>query len=201
MPENVIHRHNVTYSTVDFDHMQRVNPSLVSQLLSSTFDKVRDSPSSQIIPPRVWNYSEIKTAFRELELGISDRATVLRANDDDLVSVVPKNLHPLLLGSEATYVLVGGLGGLGRSLAKLLVNHGARNLAFISRSGATGEEQIAFLIDIERKGVTAKVYRCDVCDRRQLEETLIKCGNEMPKIRGVIHGAAVIRVRDILHQY
>lgn len=81
------------------------------------------------------------------------------------------------------------------------MNHGARNLAFISRSGATGEEQIAFHIDIESKGVTAKVYRCDVCDRRQLEETLIKCGNGMPKIRGVIHGAAVIRVRDILHQY
>ena len=199
MSENVIHRSNVTYSTVDFDHMLRVNPSLVSQLLSSTFDQVREGISTQIIPPRVWNYSEIKKAFRELELGTSDRATVLRANDDDIVQVVPKNLHPLLLGSDATYVLVGGLGGLGRSLAKLLVNHGARNLAFISRTGATSEEQIAFLINIEREGIIAKVYRCDVCDRKRLEETLIKCEDEMPSIRGVIHGAAVIRVCGMLH--
>jgi NAD(P)-dependent dehydrogenase (short-subunit alcohol dehydrogenase family) len=115
-----------------------------------------------------------------------------------VVPVVPLNLHPLLLDSDATYVLVGGLGGLGRSLGKLLVKHGARNLAFISRSGATLEEQIAFIADIEGQGVTTKVYRCDVCDRGQLEETLGNCGREMPRIRGVIHGAAVIRVCEYL---
>jgi len=108
---------------------------------------------------------------------------------------MPRVEHLLELRPDATYVLVGGLGGLGRSLSGLLVKRGAKHLAFFSRSGAVSEEQITFLNDLERQGVDSRAYACDICDKTMLAATIQKCKEEMPPIRGVIQGAAVIRVR------
>tara|TARA_R110002060_G_scaffold51583_1_gene62594 strand:- start:872 stop:1495 length:624 start_codon:yes stop_codon:yes gene_type:complete len=100
-----------------------------------------------------------------------------------------------MLSPEATYVLVGGLGGLGRSLAMFMVQHGAKHLAFFSRSGATSEGQLNFMNSLKQQGIDARAYACDICDKSQLEVVLQQCSQEMPKIRGVIQGAAVLRVR------
>jgi NAD(P)-dependent dehydrogenase (short-subunit alcohol dehydrogenase family) len=108
---------------------------------------------------------------------------------------MPRVEHPLELSPDATYVLAGGLGGLGRSLSGLLVKHGAKHLAFFSRSSAVSEEQVNFLNDLKRQGIDGRPYACDICDKAALEATIKSCGKEMPAIRGVIQGAAVIRVQ------
>lgn len=63
---------------------------------------------------------------------------VLSFNEDKVEApVLCKAKDSLKLDSEATYLLVGGLGGLGRSLAMELIASGCQHLAFISRSGDT----------------------------------------------------------------
>lgn len=52
-----------------------------------------------------------------------------------MVPVLYRIIDSLRLIERATYLLVGGLGGIGRSLAHLLVDLGARHLCFIFRSG------------------------------------------------------------------
>lgn len=44
------------------------------------------------------------------------------------------------LDPEATYVISGGLGGLGRKIAVWLADHGARCLLLLSRSGCETPE-------------------------------------------------------------
>lgn len=41
-----------------------------------------------------------------------------------------------LLHSDATYILVGGTGGLGRSIARWMAGKGAQNIVLVSRSAS-----------------------------------------------------------------
>jgi NAD(P)-dependent dehydrogenase (short-subunit alcohol dehydrogenase family) len=99
----------------------------------------------------------------------------------------------LKLDPEATYLFVGGLGGLGRSLAKEFVASGARNIAFVSRSGGTTSKAKAVLDELSVGGARANAYSCDISDRTSFEATMEHCAQDLPPIKGVIQMAMVLR--------
>ena len=97
------------------------------------------------------------------------------------------------LNSNASYLLPGGLGGLGRSIAQWLIDHGAQSMIFLSRSGAQTPDATAFVTDLKAQGIHVGVYQCDISNFRQLEETLASCATTFPPIRGVIQCAMNLR--------
>jgi shikimate 5-dehydrogenase len=53
-----------------------------------------------------------------------------------------KKHHPKLdIHPDYSYLLVGGLGGIGRSIARSLALNGAKHLIFISRSGRSSKNE------------------------------------------------------------
>lgn len=110
--------------------------------------------------------------------------------DGSLVRVGTNPLRPAALDPNATYVLVGGLGGLGRAVAQLMAARGARNLLFLSRSGAKTHEDFEFLQSFAKRGVTAKALPVDICDEKSLRATI--SNTTMPPIKGAVQCAAVI---------
>ena len=108
--------------------------------------------------------------------------------------VVPKAQTPYSFPSDETYVLAGGLGGLGRSMARWMVSRGARHLVFLSRkpgSNRTTEELVKELSD---KECEVKVIACDVSDKASLEKAVTECQKTMPPIKGCIQGAMQLKV-------
>jgi NAD(P)-dependent dehydrogenase (short-subunit alcohol dehydrogenase family) len=95
----------------------------------------------------------------------------------------------LKLRGDVSYLIVGGLGGLGRSICEWMVEHGARNLLVMSRNAKRGP----FLDELEEQGCIVRAIACDVADSRQLAIALQTC-TDMPPIRGVIQGAMVLQV-------
>lgn len=184
---------NVTYSTMDLSYIIKSNTSLISSLLKSTFEMVKAGIIHQSTPLKTFNFSNISVAFQEANKLKQTSKVVLETIEDDMVPVAPRDEHPLKLSPNATYVLIGGLGGLGRSLSGLLISHGATNLAFFSRSGAVSSVQNEFLSSLKSQNINFQVYQCDICDSPQVEAAIKKCADEMPPIRGAIQGAAVIR--------
>ena len=98
-----------------------------------------------------------------------------------------------VLRGDATYVLVGGLGGIGRALAVRLVESGARNLVFLSRSGATTPAAIDLIKLLQHAGAAAKVFKCDVGNIRQLETAVEEITKHLPPIKGMFHLGMVMR--------
>jgi hypothetical protein len=185
---------NISYMSFDLGHMIRTSTPRASLILNHAMEMILKKRITQVSPVNVFPFAEIIAAFTTVHEKVSSRV-MLKATENDLVPTVPRDEHPLKLDPNATYILVGGLGGLGRSLSGILVEHGARHLAFFSRSGAVSGEQQQVLEGLQQKGVEAKVYTCDICEEPQLAVAILKCKQEMPDIRGLIHGAAVIRVR------
>ncbi|MFY0568050.1 type I polyketide synthase [Archangium lansingense] len=95
------------------------------------------------------------------------------------------------LRADGTYLITGGLGGLGLKLAEWLVSRGARHLALLGRGGASAEAQQ--VIDALRAaGAEVRVCKADVAVRPELERVFAELSAGMPPLRGVFHAAAVL---------
>ena len=121
------------------------------------------------------------------------QGVMLSFADDDVVQVAPSVANNMRLHDRATYVLSGGLGGLGRSLVRLLAGNGARYLALLSRAGPESPAAKTLAKDMAGFGVTVKTFACDIGDDGSVAIALAECERTMPPIRGVIQAAAVVR--------
>ncbi len=85
---------------------------------------------------------------------------------------------------KSSYLIAGGLGGLGRSAARWMASRGAKNLILLSRSGARSEANIMLVKDLKAMGVCVEALPCDVTDAESLRTALARCAKTMPPING-----------------
>jgi acyl transferase domain-containing protein len=110
------------------------------------------------------------------------------------------------LSADATYLVTGGLGGLGLKVGHWLARRGARHLVLLGlrglEAGAAAEtaRRQAGVRAIEGLGATVRVAACDVGDAHALGALLDDVRTSMPPLRGIVHAAAAIEsttVRDL----
>ena len=112
------------------------------------------------------------------------------------MQATPKLPPPLQLRTDASYLLVGGLGGIGVEIAKWMVNKlGAKSLILISRSGMDATGAADAVAALKKPGVSITVRKCDVSDKQGLSAVLENCAQTLPPIRGLVQGAMVLKVR------
>lgn len=167
----------------------------LSEALQDIFDLLSINKLRELYPITIYTYSEVEQAFRALQSGKVLGKIVVRASPDDIVPVLPRANPSFTLDANATYLLAGGLGGIGRSIADMLQSHGARYLAFLSRSGDSKPEARAFLKQLSRYGCTAKAYSCDISDRENVFQAIRQCSSELPPIKGLVQCSMVLKVR------
>ena len=95
------------------------------------------------------------------------------------------------LRGDGTYLVTGGLGGIGREVAAWLAERGAGAIVLNARR-APGPETEAELEALRKRGVTVEVELADVSDGEAVEAMLARIGERLPPLAGVIHGAGVL---------
>ncbi|MDI3284903.1 type I polyketide synthase [Polyangium sp. 15x6] len=98
----------------------------------------------------------------------------------------------IALRADATYLITGGLGGVGLFAARNLATAGARHLVLMGRRGASSPEQLEALEGLRSMGVEVEVEVADVADPQQLEAALRAIETKMPPLRGILHTAGVL---------
>lgn len=142
----------------------------------------------------VYNISQVGDAFRFMQQGKHRGKIVLSFGDGAKAPILRKAKESMKLDPRATYLIVGGLGGLGRSLAKEFVASGARNIAFLSRSGDSTPVAKAIVDElVASPGVKVRAYRGDVGDKASFIAAMAQCEQELPPIKGVVQMAMVLR--------
>ncbi|MEY9847756.1 acyl transferase domain-containing protein/acyl carrier protein [Streptacidiphilus sp. BW17] len=106
-------------------------------------------------------------------------------------------VEPLTIRPDATYLLTGGLGGVGRALIADFVRRGARHLLLLGRrpEGELAEPARELLASLRADGVQARYAAADVADPRALAQALTSAAAEvpgLPEIRGVVHAAGTL---------
>src|SRR5690606_1417242 len=88
-----------------------------------------------------------------------------------LVRMTPVVVEPARFASDATYLITGGLSGLGLLVAEWMVERGACHLALMGRSAPTDEAQAA-LNALETSGANILVARGDVSQYEDVAHVL-----------------------------
>jgi len=143
---------------------------------------------------------DVEALASELIAGDDEAEVALRGAERWVARMVSSPLDAQPLGDavreDATYLITGGLGGLGLALAGWLAEQGAGCLVLLGRSAPSSEASRA-IEAIEGRGAQVEVLRADVTDSMQVEDLLRKVRETLPPLRGIVHAAAVIRDRTI----
>ena len=93
---------------------------------------------------------------------------------------------------HASYLVTGGLGGLGLIVARWMAEQGARRLILVGRSGIERPEQADAVDRIERLGVSVRTVRADIADPEAVAQLFDSIAAGEPPLKGVIHAAAAL---------
>ncbi|THD00081.1 hypothetical protein EYZ11_000406 [Aspergillus tanneri] len=195
---------NISFASVDLNLVRAKRPEILRKLLRKSIDFLVQKKALSRWMITTIPISEIEAGFRALQGGQVIGKMVVKMVDsiDDkeatLVKVHPARKLEKLLPPNASYIVVGGTGGIGLDLASWLPSKGATHLILVSRSGAASKEAQQIVQDLTQKGVTVEVCRCDISNVTDVEENLGAALRQMPPVHGVIYGAMVLR--DVLFE-
>ncbi len=102
------------------------------------------------------------------------------------------------LRADSTYLVTGGLGGLGLKTAKWMASRGAKHLVLLGRNEPS-PSAMSLVNQLRNEGIEVFIARADVSDLVQLKQVFDKIEKDMPVLRGVIHAAGVLDDGSLLN--
>lgn len=109
----------------------------------------------------------------------------------DAIAVEGSVREPADLRADASYLVTGGLGGLGLLVAQWMVERGARHLVLMGRSEAS-PEAMEMLATMEQSGARVVAITGDVSQESDVRDVLAQIERELPPLAGVIHSAGIV---------
>ncbi|KAH8652219.1 putative polyketide synthase [Xylariales sp. PMI_506] len=191
--------HNSSFMTVDMMALAAERPKVMQRVLADVAKLIRYNKVTAPSPITTFPISEVETALKSLQTSSKAHGKlVVVPHATDLVKAPPPKKPLQLLKADATYILIGGTGGLGRSMSRWMLGRGARNLVLVSRSGSATGAVKQLIDEAAEVGANIVVRRCDVANPADVED-LVNHGLEgMPPVRGLVHGAMVLH--DVLFE-
>ncbi|MFF7730861.1 SDR family NAD(P)-dependent oxidoreductase [Streptomyces sp. NPDC008001] len=99
---------------------------------------------------------------------------------------------PIPLDENGTYLITGGLSGLGAATARHLAGRGARHLTLLGRRGTDTPEAPALVADLQARGVRVEAHAVDATDFDALRRVLAGLDADGRRLAGVVHAAMVL---------
>lgn len=147
----------------------------------------------------------------ELELSLIDDLPIRACaiSDTDEITNRRKSNEPLLLdfnvssiqlargkidqniNVSSTYLITGGLGGLGLVVLDWLVENGAKSIALTGRS-APKSEALEKINAVKKRGVQVNIMQVDVSDHEQMTRAIDELKNLDKPLAGIVHSAGVL---------
>jgi len=138
------------------------------------------------------------SAMLRLDVALADREGALgyRQGQRYHARVIPnktwtKAYRSVPFSGEASYWIVGGLGGIGLQLAERMAEHGAKHLVLSGRSAPSTEASSLFE-RLMQNGTRISIIQGDVSKEDDVTRVLKHIASTMPPLKGVFHAAGVL---------
>ena len=181
-------RPDVAYAILELDVLKKTEPAWVGRVLRDVMARMSTGELKPIVHSR-WPLAEAGAALRFMRSA---------RHLGKIVVTTP----PLLNGrlrQDRTYLVTGGLGGIGCAVAEWLADRGAGTIVLNGRRDpdAAAEETINAL---RERGVTVQVELADVSDAPAVDRMLERMDRELPPLGGVIHSVGVLSDAALTNQ-
>lgn len=154
-----------------------------------------DSPDPAVLLNILRSAAIMKMAAADglLELRISNQGLWQRQLQE--IEMEP----PTLAFTQGPYLITGGMGGLGRILARFLAERHQARLALLGRSPLT-ESDRSFLQQLRDLGSEVEYFSADIAQSQALETVVSAIKARWDELKGVIHAAGVLEDNLIKHK-
>jgi len=180
----------LSFSHVDLARMIRELPRVIGELLREILQRVSAGELTPLMAT-VFPVSQVGDAFRYMAQGTHVGKIVLSFDDPELGSAVIPSDSAALVEPEGSYLITGGLGGLGLATAEWLVEQGARSLVLVGRSAPT-ESALLAVEALRARGVDVLVRARDVSRREEVRQLIEEVSRACGPLRGIVHAAGVL---------
>ncbi len=173
-------RPDVGYDILELDVLKKTEPAWVGRVLSDITRRLGSGELKPIVHSR-WPLCEAGPALRFMR----------SARHLGKIVVTASPLAQGRLRPDRTYLVTGGLGGIGCAVAVWLADHGAGTIVLNGRRepDADAEETIRTL---RERGVNLVVELADVTDIPAIDRMLERIDRDLPPLAGVIHSVGVL---------
>lgn len=143
---------------------------------------------------RVSSATAVRETFQNMQSGKHIGKIVVELRDytgkPHLGNVQASEDTGVKLDSSASYLLVGGLGGLGRSISIWMVQRGARNLIFLSRSAGVSQKHQDLARELESMNCAVQLIQGSVTNAADVARAV---DGALGPLKGIIQLSMVLR--------
>ncbi|MEV5341522.1 SDR family NAD(P)-dependent oxidoreductase [Streptomyces sp. NPDC052676] len=180
-------RANLSYHAVDITRLIADTPAEATAAFTTVIRRITDG-TYRPLPHRAYPAGRVTEALSSLRHSRHLGKVVVTFSETEPVEV-HQPARSASLDPEATYLISGGLSGLGAATARHLADRGARHLALIGRRGAASPEAPALLEDLGRRGAQATAHAADVTDSQAIAGIVREAAEQGRPVRGIVHAA------------
>ncbi|KAI0540917.1 polyketide synthase PksD [Xylaria digitata] len=184
---------NVTFAAVDLRDICFRRIELARRLFRTTMDLTERGILHCPKPLNNFSVSAIEEAFRYFQSGKQTGRIVIQTERSAKVQKYLKHEKAYRFDESATYVIAGGLGGIGRAILRWMASKGAKRLIVPSRSGAASKEANEVVEELNEQGVEVLTPKCDLSEESSLRQLLEKHGLQGRPIKGCINASMVLQ--------
>ncbi len=179
-------RPDIEYHLIDWGDEAREQPELIRSMFLDIMSSIENG-SLQPLPRRVFPSQDVVGAFRYM------------AQARHIGKIVVSHQSTQAIRGDGTYLITGGLRGLGLLVARWLADKGARHLVLMGRN-APSDDANTLIAELESQGIQVIVVRGDVAEESDVAKALDVVSQNMPPLRGIFHSAGVLDDGMLLSQ-
>lgn len=189
---------NRTFIGVDLTHLWTRRPQVICETLDRAIEYWRQGHMKAHIAA-TFSAAQISEPFRQMQKSQHIGKLVVTMPQDACNELPSEGVHESLqLRADRAYLFVGGLGSLGRAIATWLVEKGAKEIVFLSRSAGHLPEHDLFIEEFAALGCEATLVSGDVAE---FGHVLRAVKSAAKPIGGVLQAAMVLRVSSTWHRF
>ncbi|KAJ5180539.1 polyketide synthase [Penicillium capsulatum] len=187
-------RNNVSFMTYDASLWIQKRPLKARRDLEKIVALFSEGNLHTALPLHVHDVSEVTQVLKTVQRGECIGKFVFAVNPESQVQATIKTRPSFQIDPNATFVIAGGLGGIGRATARWMADRGAKNLVLLSRFGPRTDSGRKVVSDLQATGVRVETPACDITNLDAMSAVFSRLMSDMPPIKGVFQMSIIARV-------
>jgi acyl transferase domain-containing protein/NADPH:quinone reductase-like Zn-dependent oxidoreductase/acyl carrier protein len=196
--EMLVLRPDIRYKIVDLSAFNREEMSNVLTTVQEWILNSRIRP----LPYTRFDVGDVREALTYLQKAKHIGKVICTMSDGKDNALQQRSSFPPLFNDRSTYLVTGGLGGIGWEVGKWMLKSGAKHVALVGRKPPSMETANEIHL-INSQGNNLFFLKYDIGDIQQcsnLLKTLKSDHLNVPPLRGIMHAAGVLSDASLINQ-
>ena len=181
-------KNDLQFFAVDLTTLFALRPTRAAALCQEVAERL-ESGDLPPLPTTAYPATEAAEVFRLMAQARHTGRLALSFEEAEVQVEAPSGARGIC--SDATYLITGGLGGIGAALARWLLDQGAAHLLLVGRNspcGTTAETLAA----LQHGGADVRFMVADVGSELEMSRLLDWTAASLPPLRGIFHAAGLL---------